>query len=234
MTPPRFPTCDGLKGPSQIRPTVGLDMNPDVGQRRELTDRIQAALEEAAPGSEALLRGSLADRSADEYSDIDMLWEVPDSLFKMCVDNMREILSKAHPVESLRSDSNLQNSEKRRLFFVRFEDVPLFWRLDIDVFAQSIERDSEYDLDNPDARGDDWSFAESALMNAIAAVKAHLRDRDEVARELMERAYQRVGLDSPDLQLGELILKLADSIKATNPELRGLSGEIEKLVLESF
>ncbi len=212
----------------------GLDMNPDVRQRRKLADRVIAVLEKAAPDSQALLRGSLADRSADDYSDIDMLWEVPDSLFKMCVDNMREILSKAHPIESLRLDPNFQNSKKRRLFFVRFKNVPLFWRLDLDVFAQSIKRDSEYDLDNPDARGDDWSFAESALMNAIAAVKAHLRDKDEVARELMERAYQRVGLDSPDLQLREHILRLADCVKASNPELMGLSGEIEKLVLESL
>jgi len=147
---------------------------------------------------------------------------------------MREILSKAHPIESLRSDPNFQNSKKRRLFFVRFKDVPLFWRLDLDVFARSIKRNSEYDLDNPDARGDDWSFAESALMNAIAAVRAHLRGKDDVARELMERAYQRVGLDSPDLQLMELILRLADFVNTANPELRGLSGEIEKLVLESF
>ena len=209
-------------------------MNPDVRQRRELADSVTAVLEKAAPGSQALLRGSLADRSADEYSDIDMLWEVPDSLFRMCVDNIREILSKAHPMESLRSDPNFQNSKKRRLFFVRFKDMPLFWRLDLEVFAQSIKRDSKYDLDNPDARGDDWSFAESALMNAIAAVKAHLRGKDEVARELMERAYVRVGLDCPDLQLRELILELVDCVKAANPELRGLSGEIEKLLLESF
>jgi len=212
----------------------GLDMNPDVRRRRELADRTIAVLEKAVPTSQALLRGSLADGSADEYSDIDMLWEVPDSKFKMCVDNMREILSKAHPIESLRSDPNFQNSKKRRLFFVRFKDVPLFWRLDLDVFARSIKRNSEYDLDNPDARGDDWSFAESALMNAIAAVRAHLRGKDDVARELMERAYQRVGLDSPDLQLMELMLRLADFVNTANPELRGLSGEIEKLVLESF
>lgn len=212
----------------------GLDMNPDVRQRSRLAERVMAALEKVAPGSQALLRGSLADGSADEYSDIDILWEVPDSLFKMCMDKMRQTLSKVQPIESLRSDPNFQNSKKRRLFFVRFKDVPLFWRLDLDVFAQSIKRDSEFDLDNPEARGDDWSLAESALMNALGAVKAHLRGKDEVARELMERAYERVGLDWQDIQLRELILRLADRIKAASPELRGLSGEIEKLALESF
>ncbi len=117
---------------------------------------------------------------------------------------------------------------------MRFRDIPLFWRLDLDVFARSIKGDEKYDLNNPDARGDEWSPAESALMNAIAAVKAHLRDNDDAARQLLERAYERVGLDCPDLQVRELILRLADNIKSTNPELRGLSGEIEDLVLEAF
>lgn len=225
---------DGLKSFSQISFECGLHMNFDVRQRRELIDRILTTLEETVPGSKVLLRGSLADKSADEYSDIDMLWELPDSLFKTCVAKMRDILSKAHPIESLRSDPNFQNSEKRRLFFVRFRDVPLFWRLDLDVYAQSIDRDSKYDLNNPDARGKDWSPAESALMNAIAAVKAHLRGKDNVARELMERAYERVQLDYPNLPLKELILELASNVKMANPELQDLSGEIEKLVLEAF
>jgi predicted nucleotidyltransferase len=209
-------------------------MNLDAGQRKELADRILATLEKTAPGSEALLRGSLADKSADVYSDIDIVWEVPDPLFKSRVDNIKEILSKVHPIESLRSEPTFQNSKKRRLFFVRFRDIPLFWRLDLDVFARSIKGDEKYDLNNPNARGDDWSPAESALMNAIAAVKAHLRDKDDVARQLLERAYERVGLDCPDLQVRELILRLADNIKPTNPELRDLSGGIEDLVLEAF
>lgn len=209
-------------------------MNLDARQRKELTDRILATLEKAAPGSDAQLRGSLADKSADVYSDIDVLWEVADSFFKSRVDNIMDILSEVHRIESLRSEPTFQNSKKRRLFFVRFGGIPLFWRLDLDVFAQSINRDNEYDLNNPDARGDDWSPAESALMNAIAAVKAHLRDKDDVARQLLERAYERVGLDCPNLQLRELILRLADNIRATNPELWGLSGEIEDVVQEAF
>lgn len=209
-------------------------MNLDARQRKELADRILATLEKAAPGSDAQLRGSLADKSADVYSDIDALWEVRDSFFKSRVDNIKDMLSKVHPIESLRSEPTFQNSKKRRLFFVRFRGIPLFWRLDLDVFARSINRDEKYDLNNPDARGDDWSPAESALMNAIAAVKAHLRDKDDAARQLLERAYERVGLDCPNLQVGELILRLADNIKSTNPELRGLSGEIEDLVLEAF
>ena len=86
-------------------------------------------------------------------------------------------LDRVAPVASLRSDPLWQRSAKRRLFFVRFRDAPLFWRLDLDVFARSVGRDPAYDAANPLARGDDWSPTESALANAVAALKAHARDR---------------------------------------------------------
>ena len=209
-------------------------MDLDTRLRTSLVDRILGCLEEAAPGSRALLRGSLAGDTADQYSDIDVLWEVPDSDFRRCVTSLEENLSRVRPVASLRSVPDFQNSEKRRLIFVRFESIPLFWRLDLDIFAQSIRRDPEYDLGNPNAKGSEWSPTESALMNAVAAVKAHLRSKDEEARRLLVRAYQRAGLDFPDLELGELVLKLADEVSTLDPKLIALAEDIRKLVQETF
>ena len=209
-------------------------MDLDTRRRTRLVDRIPGCLEEAAPGSHALLRGSLAGDTADQYSDIDVLWEVPDSDFQWCVASLEENLSRVHPVASLRSVPDFQNSEKRRLIFVRFESIPLFWRLDLDIFAQSIHRDPEYELNNPDARGSKWSLTESALMNAVAAIKAHLRGKDEEAQQLLVRAYQRVGLDFPDLGLRELILRLADEVRVIDPKLSSLAQDVRKLVLETL
>jgi hypothetical protein len=206
----------------------------DTRLRTRLVDRILGCLEEAAPGSHALLRGSLAGDTADQYSDIDVLWEVPDSDFRRCLTSLEENLSRVRPVTSLRSVPDFQNSEKRRLIFVRFESIPLFWRLDLDIFAQSIRRDPEYDLGNPNAKGSEWSPTESALMNAVAAVKAHLRNKDEEARQLLVRAYQRAGLDFPDLEPGELVLKLADEVSTLDPKLIALAEDIRKLVQETF
>jgi len=206
----------------------------DTRRRTGLVDRILVCLEEAAPGSHALLRGSLAANTADQYSDIDVLWEVPDSDFQRCVASLEQNLSRVHPVASLRSVPDFQNSEKRRLIFVRFESIPLFWRLDLDIFAQSIHRDPEYDLNNPNARGSEWSLTESALMNGVAAVKAHLRGKDAEAKQLLVRAYTRVELDFPDLELGELILELADEIRIIDPKLSSLAQDIRKLVVETF
>jgi predicted nucleotidyltransferase len=206
----------------------------DARRRTRLVDRILGCLEEAAPGSHALLRGSLAANTADQYSDIDVLWEVPDPDFQRCVASLEENLSRVRPVASLRSVPDFQNSETRRLIFGRFESIPLFWRLDLDIFAQSIHRDPEYDLNNPNARGSEWSLTESALMNAVAAVKAHLRGKDAEARQLLVRAYGRVGLDLPDLELRELILRLADEIRIMDPKLSGLAQDVGNLVAEAF
>ncbi len=209
-------------------------MKLDTAVRDRLAAEILANLERAVPGSVAALRGSLAEGAGDRYSDIDVLWEVPDELFAASVAGVGETLGRVGRVRSLRSDPDFQRSDRRRLFFARFEGVPPFWRLDLDVLARSVGRDLRYDLDNPEARGTDWSLAESALANAVAAVKAHLRGRDDVARQLLERAYRRVGLDAPDLALRELVLGLAGEVAAMDPRMIEFAGEIGKLAEGSF
>lgn len=209
-------------------------MNLDTEIRASLARRILASLESAVPESTARLRGSLAEGRADQYSDIDVCWEVPDELFQASVEQLPKILSEVHPVESLRSNPAFQNSDRRRLIFVQFESLPLFWRVDVDIFAQSIHRDREYDVHNELAKGDDWSLTHSALMNAIGAVKALLRNEEEEAKQLLIRAFERVGLAVPEATSQELILKLTGSVAEMDPTKTGLARKIEELHREAF
>jgi len=206
----------------------------DSEVREALTRRILTAFEGAAPGSISQLRGSLADGSSDPYSDIDILWEVPDELFEVSVNRIADILATAHPVEFLRSAPDFQNSDRRRLFFVQFQDMPLFWRADIDVFARSVQRDFQYDVNNKAARGDDWSLTHSALMNAIAAVKALLRHEEDKARQLLVRGFQRVGLAIPKGDYWELILELAEGVATIDPTKAELARRIAELHRHAF
>lgn len=206
----------------------------DTEIRTALAQRILVSLEDAVQGSIAQLRGSLAEGRADPYSDIDVFWQVPDAFFQTSVDRLGETLSRVHPVGSLRSAPDFQKSDKRRLIFVQFKDVPLFWRIDLDIFAQSIHEDREYDLHNEAARGDDWSPTHSALMNAIAAVKALLRNREEEARQLLVRGFERVGLTIPEASSQELVLELTESIAAMDSTQVGLARRILELHLEVF
>jgi hypothetical protein len=209
-------------------------MQLDTAIRARLADRIVERLRAAAAGSEAVLRGSLAEHRADQYSDIDVLWDVPDALFGTCVTTVREILSTLHPIESFRSDPEWQNSDKRRLFYVRFAAIPLFWRLDLDVYARSIHRDHTYDAGNPRAHGYEWSWTESALANGVAAVKASLRHDEGEARMLLERAYQRVGLVMPQCQVRDLILKLATEVEHMDGQTTGFAQRLKQLVADVF
>lgn len=209
-------------------------MRLDLSQRADLARDVLDELRQASAQSRVALRGSLASGCADQYSDIDALWELPDEDFLTCVDTISTVLARVRPVESVRSDPYFQRSQKRRLFFVRFRGVPLFWRLDLDVFATSVGRDPEYDLDNLQARGTQWSLTESALANAVAAVKAHLRHRDTDAHALLARAYQRVGVTPPDAALRDVALCLVDAVTDMDAATVGLGQRVRRLVVDAF
>jgi hypothetical protein len=154
----------------------------------------------------------LARGQADPYSDIDAFWELPDARFHPAIDDLAETLSRVGAIDAIRSDPLLQSSDKRRLLFVQFADVPLYWRVDIEVFAASIGMDASYDLDNPGARGDDWSLTHSALMNGVAALKLLLRGDEEGASESLRSAFDRVDLAVPDEPPWDQIITLAEVV----------------------
>lgn len=187
-------------------------MKLDPRQRAALASAVTNALEQAESGSRAGLRGSLARGQADSYSDIDTFWELPDARFHEAIARLPAILSELGPIDAFRSDPLLQSSEKRRLIFAQFADVPLYWRVDIEIFAASIAMDASYDLDNPAARGDDWSLTHSALMNGVAALKSLLRGDDEGACESLRCAFDRVNLPVPDEPPWDQIATLAEVV----------------------
>lgn len=200
-------------------------------QRRDAVVReIQKALTSWCPGSRVDLRGSLAAGTADEYSDIDLAWTVPDERFAEAVAQVGRVLDEVHDVESVRSDPDFQRSEKRRLLFVLFQDLPLFWRLDLEVWAASVAGNTAYDVGEPGARGDDWSPGASALANAVAVVKALRRGRSDDARGLLERGLVRVGADAATGDWAADIERLARAAVAGEPALASLAGRVRDLV----
>ena len=189
---------------------VAINLDPSV--RRSLASAVTRALKNAVADSSAGLRGSLARGTSDPYSDIDVFWELPDALFHGAIDDLPEILASVGSIESIRADPLLQNSDKRQLIFVQFAEVPLYWRVDIEVFAASIDRDDAYDLDNIDVRGDRWSLTHSALANGVVALKSLLRGDAERASESLRDAYARIDQPIPDGSPLDQISRLADIV----------------------
>jgi predicted nucleotidyltransferase len=208
---------------------IGLE----VDERARLVAGLLGELVMAVPGSTAILRGSLAEGRADRYSDIDLLWDVPDAAFSTSIAELPVTLERVRPVASLRFDPDFQHSAKRRLAFIRFAGVPLFWRVDLDVFARSVGRDPDYDRANPSARGTSWSIAESSLANAIAAIKAQRRGHESEAAALLARAEARLGVAPPQVDLQRRIGLLVDAAAANDPALAALAADIRRLLKES-
>jgi hypothetical protein len=159
---------------------------------------------------------------------------MPDAALPSCVDRLRERLSMVRPVASLRSAPEFQRSAKRRLVFVQFAGVPLFWRVDIEVFAKSIGQDRAYDHDNRAVRGDDWSLTHSALMNAIAAVKALLRGREDEASGLLARGFARIDHPVPQGALPRQVIGLARAAARVDPDRAELAESVIDLCADAF
>ena len=201
-------------------------MNPET--RDAVAGEIRAVLASSCPGSRVELRGSLADGTADVYSDIDLAWTVPDERFGAAVASVPDVLGGLRPLESVRSDPDFQLSTRRRLLFVLFRDLPLFWRLDLEIRAASAEGDT---TDEPGAAGTGWSPYASAVANAVAAIKAVRRGRFDDARGLVDRGFERIG--SRDRASGDWaadITRLAE--QAASPEVGDLSRRVRELVAE--
>ncbi|MFJ2413781.1 nucleotidyltransferase domain-containing protein [Streptomyces brevispora] len=205
----------------------------DPARRAALAQDLLHALRSRCPGSRAEPRGSLARGTADEYSDIDLVWIVPDGRFEDCVAAAPDLLGTVRDVASLRVDPDLANSRKRRLLFVDFDRLPLFWRLDLEIVARSVADRPGYDRGNPAARSDDWSRPASALANAVAAVKTVLRGQPRTARGLLERGFARIG--AADAVTGHWfadITRLAEAAAAIEPDRGPLAERVVRLAAD--
>jgi len=212
-------------------PPVVLDLDLRPERRDKLTGKLLAALQGWVLGSVAQLRGSPGAATADGYSDIDIRWVVPDEDFAEAVDTVGAALSQCAAVLSLRRDPELARSARRRLVFARLHGMPLFWRLDIDIRADSIAADDLYDVGNPNARSDaGWSAPASAIEYAVAAIKSAARGQADTADTLLRRGCERIGHDpGSTASLAVAATSLSDACATQEPRLARMAAEIHQV-----
>ena len=134
---------------------------------------------------------------------------------------MQQTLDRIQPGRLFRIDPAAPASSYSRLVYVLFRDVPMFWRLDLEIIGRP-------PVPSPEAAPFEaaWSLPASALMNALAATKAAARGGDATANELLARAFERLGERLPALGTGERIRALASACKAHDPSLQDLADEV--------
>ncbi len=205
-----------------------LDLRPE--RRDKLAAELRVMFEALTPGSEARLRGSLATGTADRYSDIDLLWPVPDSDFSNALSAVPGVLASK---SSVRTSPDYARSDRRRLAFIRLAGFPLFWRIDLDIRARSIAREHDYDDNNPTARDTaGWSCPASAIENAIAAIKSTVRGQTDVTAGLLSRGYERIGLVLHQNEpVPAQVVRLADGCATLDTGLLRLAAEVREVAI---
>ena len=208
---------------------VDLDLRPE--RRDGIVAAVVDALRAAIPGGECQLRGSLATGRADRFSDIDLLWTVPEDSLRLAVESALAVLATVAPVASVRSDPELLHSTTGRLLFVRFAGLPLFWRVDLEIRSRRANTEVGASIDVEALRDEtDWSPGASAAANAVAAIKAIVRGQLEDATGLLERGFTRVGgtFESRESWL-DAVTRLAWSAAAVDPTVGAFAKEISEL-----
>lgn len=203
---------------------------PPIAVRTDFTHKLMDALGSSVPESKVRLRGSLATGTADEYSDIDVAWEIPDHYFEDIANILAQTLRSVGRTESLRIDPEFRNGREYRLIFIRFEELPLFWRVDLEIFAM-LARLRVPEPDRLASLPADWSICESALANAVAAIKACCRGRTQEAQQLIERGLARLGHDIEHFDLATAALMLADSAANREPRTAGRATRVRELIM---
>ncbi|WP_144763025.1 hypothetical protein [Curtobacterium sp. 9128] len=179
---------------------------------------LSAALVAAVPASAVALRGSRAAGTADEYSDVDLDWQVGAS-GSWALETLPSALHTVGAVESLRLDPD--DDRGRRLVFVRFTAWSVFHRVDLEVHGDFRPAPPSWDLP--------WSAAESALMNAVAAVKAARRGRGDVDG-LLTRGAARIGETAPVGSVTERVSALVTAAVRAEPAQRLLGDRVLALL----
>lgn len=193
-------------------------------QRLALAHQIKAAISAACPGSHAAVRGSLARQDADEFSDLDLLWTVPRSQFGTALGAAPAAIASVRPLLALRSDPDFQASTSRRLLFARLTGVPVWWRLDLEIVTDDPRpSDGAPPVAAPVIP---WDPVESALENALAAIKALGRGQVDHADGLLDRGFARIDHPSPDGARIERLTLLTATIVHKRPHLRGLAKSV--------
>lgn len=205
-----------------------VTMQLDPADRARRIEQLYQVLAVSSEGSRVELRGSLARGEADQYSDIDLTWHVVAARFGVACNDLVRTLTSIAPVDSLRWDPEIDEA-RRRLAFARFVGDSLFWRIDLEIVATG---DSMLRVPTPvDVP---WSQTHSALMGAVAAIKALLRGDAAMAAHDVSRGFEKIHIPVPGGSIADQILALVDTIYDADDAWALLAARVRDLHREAL
>lgn len=136
--------------------------------------------------AEVSFRGSFADGTHDEYSDVDVLAEVHAGLDGRFYSGLENLLTGLYGPALVRYDPGYQETTTAQGVRFSFYGLPVFWRVDLEVVS---DRPLDEKWPNPFP---EWRVGTSALMNVVWAVKYHRRGDERNADHYLASACDKV------------------------------------------
>lgn len=137
--------------------------------------------------SGVFFRGSVAEGSHDEYSDVDLLARIGSELNEAFFYTLEHRLTELYGPALVRYDPNHKTDLDSQHVRFSFYDLPVFWRVDLEIVSLS-EATEKWPSPFPE-----WQVGTSALMNVVWAVKYHRRGRVEEADHYIASACEKLG-----------------------------------------
>lgn len=137
--------------------------------------------------AEVFFRGSFADGTHDEYSDVDLLAEVHTPLDGRFFSALEDRLTELYGPALVRYDPDHKDSlTSQHIRFSSYE-LPVFWRVDLEIVSD-VETAEKWPSPFPE-----WLSGTSALMNVIWASKYHRRGDEPQADHYLASACEKLG-----------------------------------------
>ena len=137
--------------------------------------------------AEVSFRGSFANGSYDEYSDVDLLAAVHRELDERFFSDLEVFLTGLYGPALVRYDPAHEKTTASQHVRFSFYELPIFWRLDLDVVSDK-EAAEKWPSPFPS-----WPVGTSALMNVVWAIKHHKRGDGPLADHYLASACDKLG-----------------------------------------
>ena len=155
----------------------------------ELAHDIRDKIAEHLAPAEVFFRGSFANGTYDEYSDIDLQADVHCELNGRFFASLEQYLIGIHGPALVRYDPDFRETTTAQNVRFSFYRLPIFWRIDLTIES---DKDTEQKWPSPFP---EWCVGTSALMNVVWAVKYHKRGDYKGTNRLLACACEKLSTE---------------------------------------
>ncbi len=157
------------------------------GSAAEFASDVREVLTEHLAPARVSFRGSFAEGTHDEYSDVDLLAEVHSEMDGRFFSALEDHLTGLYGPALVRYDPDHMDRHDSQHVRFSFYELPVFWRVDLEIVSDKAAAE-KWPSPFPG-----WAVGTSALMNVVWAIKYRRRGKDGTAQRYLAAACEKLG-----------------------------------------